>query len=257
MKMNIIGNLIIGKVVHSVLKKIVPEKKATGIVIGAAVVTIAVPQVSRYVKKKKETSTHTMTVVSQKWERNIRIQEFKTETKTGWELENGAYDVQVTQKLRTFKNSAEFSSSFGDITIPITKYDTYYIYKIGDWTKSTYKQVCGNGDYDHQKFISEFDSVEVTYEVNKKPDRKPHDGDTRKLANDISYSLTLMDTVTGEIRHQNVCADVYNAVRENDDILVDLDIFGAIKNIRKDVGKDAHIEIIEATAYEARETCNP
>lgn len=255
---DIIGNSIIGALAHKTLKKFIGEKKATIAVMVGAAASYFVPKAIKYVKEhpKKE---RTMTVTSMNWRRHVTIEKFSIETKSGWELENGAYDVKVERKPREVHNPTEIVSPVGSISIPVIKDDVYYIYKLNVWERDSFRVVEGEGLYDHSIFKAAWDSIKVTFD--SATETTPKEGDTRKLAHDTEYYISGIDDETGQLYSGWISKSVYDTIRVGERVIVDKLGYDrkTIKSIRKlmvipnDTSKDAP-DIIEITASETRES---
>lgn len=253
---DVIGNLIIGSVASKVLTKAVGKEKAGNIVVAGAVASYVIPKVINTIKKNpkvKETvekykpkhKEHSMTITNMEWKRDIRIDRYTTETKSGWELENGAYDVKTEKKLRDVNNAADFTSQYGSVSIPITRYDIYYIYKVDSWTKERDITVSDFGEYNDEIFLSQYEKLETTYNADDILDRKPIEGATRKTPGKTTFILTLVDDETGYIYTDIVSESVYNSFKKGDKTTVTLGGLGNnkyVKSIRKVVDSHASEE---------------
>lgn len=279
--MDVIGNVMIGSIASKALSKVVGEKKATAIVMVAAAATYVIPKISNRISNPKASNSettveseggikglfkktvkpkeHTVTVANMEWERHIRVEKFVTETKSGWKLEDGAYDVITERKPKDIKQAAEFASQFGSVSVPIVKDDIYYIYKVDKWAFEMTRVVKGEGAYDDTKFTAAWNDLNTAFDQTVKPDMKAKDGDTRKKAQNIIYRMTLVDDETGDIyTYEMSNKNLYDLFSVGGKAIVTLGGVTTkyVKTIRKKV-QDEEAETPTDATVETGETSNP
>lgn len=175
-------------------------------------------------KKSMFKQTHMLTITNRYWHRDYILEKYVTNTKTGWSVPSGAFDVQTEKRIRATKDI-----EIGDyVRVPISKEDLYYIYKVNEWVDLSPVHFSGSGEITDEDIKKMNDSLPTTPGFDPlvpKPD------DIRLVSTHSTFYIEGYDE-NGKMQKIKVDGSLYAALLAATTMDYDTDFWGIKKNPR-------------------------